>query len=480
MTLDDKLAQLGSAWSFELTAGGAFSRERAEQRRPARARASDTNRRGNELPQRRGRPVRKCRPALLARGNAARDPRDHARGDLLGPDGPRRNRVPTGDRDRQHLGAGSVRCTRRRSESANAGDRLPSGPVACPRRLSRPALGTNRGDVRRGPVSRLEDGQRLRSRAAGQPISAPASSPRASTSSAMALPRVGFNWAPMHVGPRELHDVYLHPFEAAVREAGLRSMMNAYNELDGIPCAGSRELLTALLRGDWGFDGCVVSDYFAVRQLETYHRLVVDEAEAAATALIAGIDVELPSTDCYGSPLREAIDRGLLAEGDVDVSVRRVLATKFALGLFEQPYVDAEAAAGAADTEAHRRLARTIADKSLVLLKNDGRSPARGHPEDGGGDRAERRRSAQPDGRLQLPGACRVAHRDGPLGRQCVLDSTAGPGRVRRPAAGRADDSRGAARSARRPCLLRPRVRGQQRVARGFRARRSRWLQPPT
>ncbi len=185
----------------------------------------------------------------------------------------------------------------------------------------------------------------------------------------------GLNWAPMHVGTRELHDVYLHPFEAAVREGGLRSVMNAYNELDGVPCGASHELLTELLRGAWGFDGCIVSDYFSVRQLERYHRLVGDASEAAATALTAGIDVELPSTDCYGAPLRAAIERGLLAESDVDVAVGRVLATKFSLGLFEQPYVDAEAAGGAANTDAQRGLARTIAAKSLVLLKNDGALP---------------------------------------------------------------------------------------------------------
>lgn len=184
----------------------------------------------------------------------------------------------------------------------------------------------------------------------------------------------GLNWAPAHLGARELHEVHLHPFEAAVR-AGLLSVMNAYNEVDGLPCGASHELLTDLLRGEWGFDGCVVSDYFAVRQLERYHRLVADGPEAGAAALAAGIDVELPSTDCYGAPLREAIERGLLAESEVDVAVSRVLATKFALGLFEQPYVDAEAAAEAAGTESQRALARTVAAKSLVLLKNDGALP---------------------------------------------------------------------------------------------------------
>ena len=185
----------------------------------------------------------------------------------------------------------------------------------------------------------------------------------------------GLNWAPTHIGLRELHDVYLHPFEAAVREGGLRSVMHAYNELDGLPCAASHELLTELLREAWGFDGCVVSDYFGVRQLEQYHRLVTDGAEAGAAALAAGVDVELPSTDCYGAPLRAALEQGMVGERDVDVAVRRVLTTKFSLGLFEQPYVDADAAADAADSEPQRSLAKTIAAKSLVLLKNDGVLP---------------------------------------------------------------------------------------------------------
>jgi beta-glucosidase len=185
----------------------------------------------------------------------------------------------------------------------------------------------------------------------------------------------GMNWAPARIGRCELHDVYLHPFEAAVRDGGLRSMMNAYNEIDGMPCAGDRELLTELLRERWGFDGTVVSDYFSVRQLATYHRLVPDAERAAAAALTAGIDVELPSTDCYGEPLLGAVGGELVSEAVLDTAVRRVLATKFELGLFEQPLVDAAAAAAAADTPAHRTLAATIAGKSLVLLKNNGALP---------------------------------------------------------------------------------------------------------
>jgi beta-glucosidase len=180
----------------------------------------------------------------------------------------------------------------------------------------------------------------------------------------------GMNWAPPHIGQREMREVYLFPFEAAVCEAKLASVMNAYHELDGIPCGSSPELLTAILREEWGFDGTVVSDYFAINMLAEYHHTARNKAEAANMALEAGVDIELPFTDCYGSPLREAIVQGRIPETLVDASVRRVLSQKFALGLFENPYVDAGQVAF--DTAEQRQLARVIAQKSIVLLKNEG------------------------------------------------------------------------------------------------------------
>jgi beta-xylosidase len=185
----------------------------------------------------------------------------------------------------------------------------------------------------------------------------------------------GRNWAPAQIPARELHDVYLHPFEAAVKLGHVRSVMNAYNELDGVPCAADASLLTTLLREEWGFDGYVVSDYFAVRQLADYHQFAVDARDAAVTTLVAGIDVELPSTDCYGEPLLDAVRAGLVSAETVDEAVRRVLLTKFELGLFERPYVDAPGATAMSGTGAQRDLARKIARKSLVLLRNDGTLP---------------------------------------------------------------------------------------------------------
>lgn len=180
----------------------------------------------------------------------------------------------------------------------------------------------------------------------------------------------GMNWAPAHIPARELREVFLLPFEAAVKGASLASIMNGYHELDGAPCGSARWLLTGILRDEWGFTGAVVSDYFAVAMLMDYHHLARDKAHAAALALEAGIDVELPHTDCYGDPLRQALQRGDIRESLIDVAVRRVLEQKMTLGLFESPYVDEGAVVF--DTPDQRDLARALAAKSLVLLKNEG------------------------------------------------------------------------------------------------------------
>ena len=184
----------------------------------------------------------------------------------------------------------------------------------------------------------------------------------------------GLNWAPPHLPPRELREVYLHPFEAVVA-AGAWSVMNAYHELDGIPCGADRDLLTVLLREHWGFEGTVVSDYFAVRQLASYHHVARDATDAAGTALTAGIDVELPGTDCYGTPLIEGVKAGTIDPGVVDTAVRRVLLSKFELGLFEKPFVDADAVSTEIEALSEAELARRIAVKSMVLLANDGILP---------------------------------------------------------------------------------------------------------
>jgi beta-glucosidase len=185
----------------------------------------------------------------------------------------------------------------------------------------------------------------------------------------------GMNWAPAHIPLRELLEVFVSPFEAVIREAGLASMMNAYHEIDGVPCGASPELFRELLRTRLGFDGVVVTDYFTIHMLERYHHVAADEAEAAVRALEAGMDVELPALRCYGEPLRHALARAAVDPALVDAAVSRLLRMKFQLGLFEDPYVDAAAAPAVFDTGEQRALARQLAEKSIVLLKNDGLLP---------------------------------------------------------------------------------------------------------
>ena len=189
------------------------------------------------------------------------------------------------------------------------------------------------------------------------------------------LPEGGFNHAPAHIGPRELVDDFLFPFEAAVRDAGLRSVMHAYDDVDGLPCVASRALLTETLRERWGFDGLVVSDYSGIDEIVSAHHMTADRSEAAAMALEAGLDVDLPSTKFFGAPLADAIASGRVQMADVDTAVVRHLRTKFRLGLFEHPYVDPERAE--LSFEPDRILARRLAVNSMILLINDGVLPLR-------------------------------------------------------------------------------------------------------
>jgi beta-glucosidase len=189
------------------------------------------------------------------------------------------------------------------------------------------------------------------------------------------LSQGGLNCGPVHMGPHELWDVYLAPFQAAIRDAGLATIMNAYPELDGKVVAASRPILTDLLRETLGFDGLVVSDYHAINMIHDYHKMAPDKSTAARLALHAGIDVELPSTDYYDQPLRAALEAGEIDLEWVDTAVQRHLQKKFELGLFENPYVEEEHAHEIFETPEQRALARELACKSMVLLKNDGMLP---------------------------------------------------------------------------------------------------------
>lgn len=190
----------------------------------------------------------------------------------------------------------------------------------------------------------------------------------------------GMNWAPPHIAPREMEEVYLLPFEAAVREAGLHAIMPAYHELDGVPCHVHTDLLRHTLRERWGFDGLLVSDYFAIQQVMRYHHASADYTTAARMALEAGMDVELPSSICYGQPLLDGLRDGRIPAKLVDEAVLRVLTHKFALGLFEKPYVDELDAPCRFRTAAQRSFAYTAAVKTVTLLKNDGILPLKEPP----------------------------------------------------------------------------------------------------
>ncbi|HEY2023678.1 glycoside hydrolase family 3 N-terminal domain-containing protein [Paraburkholderia sp.] len=179
----------------------------------------------------------------------------------------------------------------------------------------------------------------------------------------------GRNHAPVHVGPRELNDVFMLPFEMAVKLANAGSVMPAYHDVDGVPCHGDRKLLHETLREKWGFDGLVVADYAGVDLLFSHHAVARDSASAAALAFNSGLDVELPGHEC-AVHLKEALARNEITEQTIDAAVSRVLRMKFRLGLFERPYVDPERvdvkSAAAGDT------AYQVALESAVLLRNEG------------------------------------------------------------------------------------------------------------
>ena len=189
----------------------------------------------------------------------------------------------------------------------------------------------------------------------------------------------GRNHAPVQVGPRELREVFAEPFAAAIRDAGLGSVMSSYSCVDGLPGSGSAEILTQLLREELGFDGMVVADYFAVIWLMSYHRVAADRSEAAVKALTAGLDLELPALDCYGAPLKAAVGAGKVAMSVVDTAVRRVLTAKMRLGLFESPYVDSTRVKLVFADPANAHLARRAAIRGIVLLANDGVLPLAAH-----------------------------------------------------------------------------------------------------
>jgi beta-glucosidase-like glycosyl hydrolase len=186
----------------------------------------------------------------------------------------------------------------------------------------------------------------------------------------------GRNTEPAQVGDRLLREFYGLPFEMAIRDGGADGIMPSYNDLDGVPVTGSPELLDDLLRRDYGFDGLVISDLDAIGQLHTKHGVSSSLVAAFADAIRAGVDIDLDnrvSTD----RIVEAVETGLLSEGELDRAVAAILRAKFRLGLFENPYVDVDALPETLDSPDARGLARRVAERAVVLLKND---PVEGTP----------------------------------------------------------------------------------------------------
>ncbi len=189
-------------------------------------------------------------------------------------------------------------------------------------------------------------------------------------------PESGINCAPVNISERVLRETFLSTFYAAIHEGGAISVMASYNEIDGVPSHASRWLLRDVLRKEWGFDGYVVSDYYAIRELaerpELYgHHVARDGKEACLLAVRAGVNIELPEPDCY-KHLVELVQEGALKESELDELVAPMLAYKFQLGLFEEPYVDPAAAEKLVGCDENRQLALEAARKTITLLKNEG------------------------------------------------------------------------------------------------------------
>lgn len=186
-------------------------------------------------------------------------------------------------------------------------------------------------------------------------------------------PQSGDNIAPAPISQRELRENFLPPFRAVVKRTGIGAVMPSYNEIDGVPSHQNRWLLTDVLRGEWGFDGAVISDYGAVPELDTIHHVAGDLEAAARHALAAGVDCELPDGLAFRT-LVDQVREGKVSQAAVDTACARMLTLKFRAGLFENPFAAPDFDRLTGNAEA-RALALKAAHRSIVLLKNDGILP---------------------------------------------------------------------------------------------------------
>lgn len=181
----------------------------------------------------------------------------------------------------------------------------------------------------------------------------------------------GRNFAPSHIGPVELQNVTLAPFRTAIQDSGAIGLMASHGEIDGVPAHADIELLDDTLRQDWGFDGYVVSDWDDIRRIYSLHGVASSEAESAIMALKAGVDIELANNGVY-IMLPKLVREGLMSETFVRRAAERVLRAKFKCGLFDRPFANPELAAKLSRSTEHKKLARKMAEESVVLLKNEG------------------------------------------------------------------------------------------------------------
>ncbi len=187
-------------------------------------------------------------------------------------------------------------------------------------------------------------------------------------------PESGTNVAPAELSEHTLRTYFFPPFERAVKEANVMSVMPSYNEIGAIPSHANGWLLNDILKKEWGFKGAVVSDYFAIREMITRHQMLEDAEQAAERAIKAGVDNEMADADAFLT-LPELVKQGRVEEKLIDEAVRRILRLKFIAGMFENPYADADYAERIEANDEAVALARESARKSMVLLKNDGLLP---------------------------------------------------------------------------------------------------------
>src|SRR5438132_2210892 len=183
-------------------------------------------------------------------------------------------------------------------------------------------------------------------------------------------PEGGTNTAPGNYSERVIRENFLLPFQAAVQEGHVGSVMASYNEIDGIPSHINYWLLAKVLRQEWGFRGFVTSDGDGLQMLVETHHVAATKADAARLAIAAGVEYDLSDGSVYRT-LLDQVQRGIVPQSQLDRAVSDVLAAKFRLGLFENPYVDPDYAERTTNGPEHRALALQVAQKSMVLLKND-------------------------------------------------------------------------------------------------------------